>query len=81
MLGSFPNHNILDQWRSHGGGKGGRVPPFTAKICQKSRKRGKKSGKKRKNREEKTKKKKKKKIGKVVSLCPSREIELAALLF
>ena len=60
------------QWRSHWGGKGGRVPPLTAKICQKSGKirktRGKnqeKSGRKRKNREEKAK------IWKFLSLCPS----------
>ena len=49
----------IQQWRSHWGGKGGRVSPLTAKKkCQKSGKRGKnqeklgkKSGKKRKNRE------------------------------
>ena len=52
------SHNILipnDQWRSHRGGKGGRVPPLTAKKkCQKSGKIGKKeekSGRKVKNRE------------------------------
>ena len=46
------------QWHSHWGGKGGRVPPLTAKICQKSgEKSGKigkkeeKSGRKGKNRE------------------------------
>ena len=35
------------QWRSHWGGKwgGGRVPPLTAKICQKSGKNQEKSGK------------------------------------
>ena len=71
------------QWRSHWGGKGGRVPPLTAKHLPKSgKKRGKswKSGKnqekwgKRKNREETTK------IGKFLSLCPSWQIGLATLL-
>ena len=33
------------QWRSHWGGKGGRVPPLTAKIDQKSKKKTGKSGK------------------------------------
>ena len=45
------SHNILilnDQWHSHWGGKGGRVPPLTAKKkkCQKSGKIQEKSGKK-----------------------------------
>ena len=36
----------LSQWRSYWGGKGGRVPPLTAKICQKSGKNQEKLGKK-----------------------------------
>ena len=47
------------QWRNHWGDKGGRVPPLTAKICQKSEKKGggksgkigKKDGKNREERE------------------------------
>ena len=65
------------QRRSHWGGKGGRVPPLTVKICQKSGKRGEnqeKIRKKRKNRKEKAK------IGKFLSLCPSWQIGLAMLL-
>ena len=57
-------HFMRMQWRSHWGGKGGKVPPLTAKMCQKLGKRGKKSGKKRKYQEEKEK------IGKFLSLCP-----------
>ena len=44
----------LLQWRSHWGGKGGRVPPLTAKICQnlkKIRKKEEKLERKGKNRE------------------------------
>ena len=47
-------HMPQSQWRSHWGVKGGRVPPLTAKNCQKSGRRGRnsrKSGKKGKNRE------------------------------
>ena len=62
------------QWRSHWGGKGGRVPPWQRKICQKLGKNQEKPGKKKKNREEKAK------IGKVLSLCPSWQIGLATLL-
>ena len=43
------SHNILipnDQWRSHWGGKGGRVPPLTAKKMPKIRKNSGKIGKK-----------------------------------
>ena len=40
------------QWRSHWGGKGGRVPPLTMKICPKS---GKKREKIRKKREKEDK--------------------------
>ena len=52
--------------------RGGRVPPLTAKICQKSGKRWKKI---RKNREEQAK------IWEFLSLCPSWQIRLATLLF
>ena len=53
------SHNILipnDQWRSHWGGKGGRVPPLTAKKKKKKkmpkiRKKEEKLGRKVKNRE------------------------------
>ena len=60
---------ILIQWCSHWGGKGGRVPPLTAK------KNAKNWGKIRQNREEKAK------FGKFLSLCPSWQIGLATLLF
>ena len=86
--GSFLQHasdgksvkvHACPQWRSHWGGKGGRVPPLTAKklpkigkIRKKSGKNQEKSGKnqeklgeKRKNWEEKAK------IRKFLSLCPS----------
>ena len=62
------------QWRSHWGGKGGRVPPLTAKNLPKIVKKRGKIRKKRKNREEKAK------FGKVLSLCPSWLIGLATLL-
>ena len=53
------------QWRSHWGGKGGRVPPLTAKNMPKIGEKQEKSGKNQKKREEKAK------IGKFLSLCPS----------
>ena len=64
------------QWRSHWGGKGGRVPLLTAKTLPKKkiRKKQEKSGKNRKSREETAK------IGKFLSLCPSCQIGLATLL-
>ena len=75
----------LSQWRSQYRGKGGRVPPLTAKNLPKIRKNREKRGKsgkirknsgkkKRKNREEKAK------IGKILSLCPSWQKGLATLL-
>ena len=45
----------LKQWRSHWGGKGGRVPPLTAKICQKSGKNQENRKKIRQNREKRGK--------------------------
>ena len=72
---------VWSQWRSYWGGQGGRVPPPTVKNLPKIRKKREKEGenqeklgKKRKNQEEKAK------IGKVLSLCPSWQIELATLL-
>ena len=66
------------QWRSHWGGKGGRVPPLTAKKLPKI-------GEKRVKNKEKREKirkigKKKAKIGKFLSLYPSWQIGLATLL-
>ena len=43
------------QWRSHWGGKGGRVPPLMEKNAKNWEKEGKKSGKVRKNREKRGK--------------------------
>ena len=67
------------QWRSHWGGKGGRVPPLTAKICQKSGKLGKEI---RKNREERGKiGKKRQKSGSFFHFAPPPwQIKLATLL-
>ena len=63
------------QWRSQYRGKGGRVPPLTAKKLSKSGKRGKNWEKESKNHEKIKKKtenrEEKAKIGKVLSLCPS----------
>ena len=68
----------INQWHSHGGVKGGRVPTLTSKNCQKKLgKRGKnqeKEGKKEENGEEKAK------IRKVLSLCPSWQRGLTMLL-
>ena len=68
----IPTNQLLAQWRSHWGGKGGQsATPDSEKIAKKI---GGKSGKIRKNREEKAK------IGKFLSLCPSWQIGLATLL-
>ena len=70
--------NNFFQWRSHWGGKGGQsATPDSENFAKNREKEGKnqeKSGKKMKNREEKAK------IGKVLSLWPSWQIELATLL-
>ena len=73
--------SVTEQWRSHWGGKGGRVPPLTVKNLpkirenwEKIRKEEEKSGGGKKNREEKAK------IGKFLSLCPSWKKGLATLL-
>ena len=67
----MPTH----QWHSQYRGKGGRVPPLTAKKIVKNQKRGEKLGKREENWEKIEKKKKnredKAKIGKVLSLCLS----------
>ena len=76
LLYNWPTTHLPheEQWRSHWGVKGGRVPPLTAQNLPKIGKKRKKIRKKRKNWEEKAK------IGKALSLCPSRQIGLATLL-
>ena len=68
------NPQVIAQWHSHWGGKGGREPPLTAKKLPKIGKNSGKIWKKRKIREEKPK------IRKFLSLCPSWQIGLATLL-
>ena len=71
----------LTSGRSHWGGKGGWVPPLTAKKLPKIWKNQEKSGKNReKSRKKEEKSGRKDKIGKFLSLCPSWQIELATLL-